>query len=363
GTVSTYLGAFDDRVKVAVPCSWPLTFETQLETKGIQDAENTLIHSLTNGITFEDLIEVRSPKPTLMTFTTRDENMAFQGARNALNEVKKIYTAFGKENNVQLVEDDAKHALTPKIRLAIYAFFQKHFNIKGNPTEEKTDLPTAKELTVTSTGQIATSKGGKMIFDLNKIESEKLVTNLEQSRKNMTSHLEQVKIKAMKISGYKIPSADKEGPFINGRYQRDGYTVQKDAIAGESREYAIPILLFKPDDNLEHPAIIYLNSKGKVTDAEVGGEIEKLVKKGFIVAAADVLGIGETKNTASRGDAEGYTAVLIGRSMVGIQAGDIVRVVNYLKRQRDVDPQKIGAIAYNEMCLPLVHAAAFESSI
>ena len=363
GTVSTYLGAFDDRVKVAVPCSWPLTYRTQLETKGIQDAENTLIGGLTKGITFEDLIEVRSPKPTLMAFTTRDENMAFQGARDALKEAKKIYTAFGKEDNLQLVEDDAKHAMTPKIRLAIYAFFQKHFNMPGNPAEEKTDLPTVKELTVTPTGQMATYKGGKMIFDLNKTESEKLIRNIEQSRKNMVSHLSKVKTEAKRISGYKTPSAEKDGPFINGRYQRDGYTVQMDAIAGESEEYAIPILLFKPDDNLKHPAIIYLHSKGKVTDAGPGGEIEKLVKKGYIVAAADVLGIGETKNTASRGDAEGYTAVLIGRSMVGIQAGDIVRVVNYLKRQRDVDPLKIGAIAYNEMCLALVHAAAFESSI
>jgi len=363
GTVSAYLGAFDERLKVVVPCSWPLTFQTQLETKGIQDAENTLIHSLTNGITFEDLIEVRSPKPTLMAFTTRDENMAFQGARDALWEAKKVYTAFGRENNLQLVEDDAKHALTPKIRLAIYAFFQKHFNLPGNPAEEKTDLPTVKELTVTPTGQVATSKGGKMIFDLNKTESEKLIKNLEQSRKNMVSHLKKVKIEAKQISGYMIPSTDKDGPFINGRYQRSGYTVQLDAIAGESEEYAIPILLFKPDDNLKHPAIIYLHSKGKVTDAEPGGEIEKLVKNGYMVAAADVLGVGEIKNTATRGDAEGYTAVLIGRSMVGIQAGDIVRVVNYLKRQSNVDPLKIGAIAYNEMCLPLVHAAAFDISI
>jgi len=363
GTVSAYLGAFDDRVKVAVPCSWPLTYRTQLETKGIQDAENTLIHGLAKGITFEDLIEVRSPKPTLLAFTTRDENMAFQGARDALREAKKTYAAFGKENNLELVEDDAKHAMTPKIRLAIYAFFQKHFNMPGNPAEEKTDLASGKDLIVTQTGQIATSKGGKMIFDLNKTESEKLIKNLEQSRKNMVSHLKQVKIKAKKISGYMIPSPDKEGPFINGRYQRDGYTVQLDAIAGESEEYAIPILLFKPDDNLKHPAIIYLHSKGKVTDAAPEGEIEKLVKKGYIVAAADVLGVGETKNTAARGDTEGYTGVLIGRSMVGIQAGDIVRVVNYLKSQSDVDPLKIGAIAYNEMCLALVHAAAFDSSI
>jgi len=363
GTVSAYLGAYDERVKVAVPCSWPLTYRTQLETKGIQDAENTLIHGLAKGITFEDLIEVRSPKPTLMAFTTRDENMAFQGARDALREAKKTYAALGKEENLQLVEDDAKHAMTKKIRLAIYAFFQKHFNMPGNPAEEKTDLPAVEELTVTPTGQIATYKGGKMIFDLIKAESEKLVDNLELSRKNMFSHLNKVKIKAKKIAGYLSPSTDKDEPFINGRYQRDGYTVQLDAIAGESEEYAIPILLFKPDDNLKHPAIIYLHSKGKVTDAEPGGEIEKLVKKGYIVAAADVLGIGETKNTAARGDTEGYTAVLIGKSMVGIRAGDIVRVVNYLKKQSDVDTLKLGAIAFDEMCLSLIHAAAFDSSI
>jgi len=40
-----------------------------------------------------------------------------------------------------------------------------------------------------------------------------------------------------------------------------------------------------------------------------------------------------------------------------------VRVVNYLKGQSDVDPLKIGAIAFDEMCLALIHAAAFDSSI
>jgi len=218
-------------------------------------------------------------------------------------------------------------------------------------------------LTVTPTGQIATYKGGKMIFDLNKIESQKLIENLEQSRKNIAGHLNKVKIKAKKISGYITPSLDKEGPFINGRYQRNGYTVQLDAIAGENGDYAIPVLLFKPDDNLEHPAVVYLHSEGKVTDAEPGGEIEKLVKKGYIVAAPDVLGVGETKHTAGRGHQLGYTAVLIGRSMIGIQAGDIIRVVNYLKNRNDVNPLKIGAVAFNEMCPALIHAAAFDSSI
>ena len=87
---------------MAVPCSWPTAYRRQLETKGVQDAETILIHGLTKGITFEDLLEVRAPKPTLMTFTSRDEYMALQGARDALREAKKTYTAFGKEDNLAI---------------------------------------------------------------------------------------------------------------------------------------------------------------------------------------------------------------------------------------------------------------------
>jgi dienelactone hydrolase len=363
GAVSAYVAAFDDRVKVSVPCSWHTECRRLLETKGVQDAESILVHGLAKGITFEDLLEVRSPKPTLMTFTSRDENLSLQGARDAFREASKIYKLSGSEDNLKLVEDDDKHAMTPKIRLAMYAFFQKHFNIPGNSAEEKTDLASAKELMVTPTGQIATYKGGQMVFDLNKNESEELINKLEQSRKITLKHLDEVQVKAKQISGYKAP-VEKPEPFINGKYQRDGYTVELLAIPGEHNDYVVPILLFKPDDaGTKHPAIVYLHPQGKVANAQPGGEIEALVKKGFIVAAADVLGTGETENTAARGYTDGYTAVMIGRSMVGIRAGDIIRVVNYLKTRPDVNALKIGGIGVGDLCLPLMHAAAFDPSI
>jgi hypothetical protein len=112
--------------------------------------------------------------------------------------------------------------------------------------------------------------------------------------------------------------------------------------------------------------LVFIHPAGKGTEAKPGGEIEKLVKKGYVVAAVDVLGIGETKNTVTNregGADAGFTAVLIGRSVVGIQAGDIVRVVDYLRGRGDIDPTKIGAIGINEMCIPLIHAAAFDRSI
>ena len=77
-----------------------------------------------------------------------------------------------------------------------------------------------------------------------------------------------------------------------------------------------------------------------MAEASPGGEIEKLVREGYIVAAPDPLGVGETKNTATRALAPGYTGVMIGRSVVAIQASDIVRVVRYLHEHSDVDEHK-----------------------
>ena len=96
GTVTSYLGAYDDRVKVSVPCSWATASRRQLETKGGQDAEAEFYMGLKEGITLEDLLEVRAPKPTLLTFTSRDEYLSLQGAREAFKEAQKAYQCIRK---------------------------------------------------------------------------------------------------------------------------------------------------------------------------------------------------------------------------------------------------------------------------
>jgi len=363
GTVTSYIGALDERVKVSVPCSWSTASRRQTETKGAQDAETIFVRGLAKGITFEDLIEVRAPKPTLMTFTTRDEYLSIQGAREAYREIRKAYKAFGREENVALIEDDSKHWMTPPIRSAIYAFLMRHLEVPGDPAEEKVEILSREELKVTPTGQISTFLQGESVFSVNKKETERLLENLEASRKNIDIHLDQVRNKAKGLSGYAMPESDSAEAFFNGRYQREGYSVGKYAIRGEGN-YVIPLLLFVPTvKSSDLAALVYLHPQGKVAEARPGGEIERLVRRGYVVAAVDLLGVGETKNTVTRGIAEDYTGVMIGRSTVAIQAGDIVRVVRYLKHLDHVNPLRVGAVGIDGMCLPLIHAAAFEPSI
>ena len=123
----------------------------------------------------------------------------------------------------------------------------------------------------------------------------------------------------------------------------------------------VPLLLFVPHGSGPHPALIFLHPQGKLIDAGPGGKIEGLVKKGYLVAAPDLLGTGETAPETLY--AARYAAVLIGRSLVGIQAGDVVRVSNFLQARNDVQKDRIGAISFGQAGSALLHAAAFDSSI
>jgi cephalosporin-C deacetylase-like acetyl esterase len=115
-----------------------------------------------------------------------------------------------------------------------------------------------------------------------------------------------------------------------------------------------------PDKGSKHPALIYLHPEGKSAGAAVGGEIEGFVKQGYIVLSPDLSGSGELGSVS---DYVAFLGVQIGRSIAGIRAGDIMRCVQYLKSRSDVEADQLVAVARGSMTIPLVHAAAFDTSI
>lgn len=368
GTLTSYIGAVDDRVYAAAPECYISGFKRLIESAGPQDAEQNFYHGIASSIDHADLLEIRAPRPTLMITTTRDF-FNIQGARETYEEVKKAYKALGKEENMGMVEDDAPHQSTQKNREAMYAFFQKHLSLPGNSSDEEVELLTPAELKVTETGQVSTSLNGETVFSINRQETQKLLDNLGESRKDIARHSASVKQSAIELSGYVKPGSDSEIVFT-GRYQRDGYCVEKYMIEGEGK-YVIPVLLMIPSDGEKHPAVIYIHPDGKNAEAQKDGEMEWFVKQGFAVISPDLIGTGETGPGQFKGDAYigevsynvWFESILIARSIVGVRAGDVVRLVKYLQDREDIDADNISAVARGEMCPVLLHAAAFEDSI
>ena len=365
GTQSAYIAAMDDRIYAAALENYLTNFTRLLQTIGPQDAEQNMSDAISRGIDHGDFLLVRAPKPALMITTTRDM-FSIQGAMETEKEVAAIYKSYGQEDNFSRIEDDAPHASTQKNREAMYAFFRKHLNNPGNSNDEETQPFTPDEVRVTATGQVSTSLGGETVFSLNRKETEKLVHKLQVSRGDLTRHLPDVLNSAKKLSGYREPSEINE-PVFTGRIQKEGYVIEKYFVKGEG-DYIIPYLLMKPDKP-NSKALIYLHPSGKAAEASKGGEIEWFVRNGFTVLAPDIIGVGEMGPGIFKGDAyiEGsshnlwYASMLIGRSIVGIRAGDVVRLTGLLKKNSEIS--EVYGFARKEMVPVLLHAAAFDPFI
>jgi dienelactone hydrolase len=365
GTQTAYISAMDERVNASAPAGYITTYSRLIESIGVQDGEQNFYHGIIRGIDHAGLIEARIPKPSLIMATTRDF-FNIEGSRESYKEVKRVYDIFGKPGNVELTEDDEGHGYTQKNREAMYAFFLKHLKLDGSSEEIEVEYLTEKELQKTPTGQLASSLGGETVFTLNLKEAEKYFLNLKNSRKDIKNHTENVKLSARQLSGYRDPSLS-DKPVFTGRYQREGYTIEKYFIKGEG-EYVLPFLLFRPDVP-NKKAIIYLHPEGKAAKAAEGDELEWLTKQRFTVLAPDLTGIGELGNGNLKGDAYIqnisynmlFTAMLIGRSITGIQAGDIVKLSHLLNEY--FETEHVYGVAHNELSPALLHAAAIDQVI
>ncbi len=364
GTQAAYIGALDDRVLASAPCGYITGFRRLIESIGAQDGEQNFYHGIKEGIDHADMLEIRAPKPTLIMATTRDF-FNISGTRDVFKRVKRAYEIFGAAGNLEMVEGDYEHGYEQTIREAMYAFFQKHLKLPGSSAELPITLLTEEELQKTTTGQVATSYTRyETVFTLNKKESEPWTGRLQKARENTATHLKQVVADARQYSGFRAP-AGIESPVFTGRIHKDAYVIERYFLKGEGN-YPVPYLLFVPAKR-SGKTIIYLHPDGKAKEAS--GEIERLVKQGLTVLAPDLLGVGELISDRFKGDAaiEGisyniwFTAALTGRSIVGVHAADLIRLVSMVKQG---SPQEeIWGMARDEMGPSLLHAAAFDSRI
>jgi hypothetical protein len=210
------------------------------------------------------------------------------------------------------------------------------------------------------------------VFSLNRGKAAILCESLEEKRKVGSNQPPSLLDSARNLSGFSRPAGSDSPPIFMGRVGRDDYSVEKHALAGEG-DYVLPFLLFRPTKNPKGISILYLHPGGKSAEAAVGGEIEELTQAGYTVLAPDLPGVGELGSSRSSADTnefrigsnwrEWFAAILIGRSITGIQAGDVIRLVDFLKGYEAVCSREIIGVARGELAPAMLHAAAFEPRI
>lgn len=365
GTQSAYIAAFDTRLKAVAPENYITNFTRLFQSIGPQDAEQDLPQGIRRGLDMADLLLVRAPRPALMITTTQDM-FPIQGAVETAAEVERMYALYGKADAFRMVTDEAPHASTQRNREALYAFFRSALHHPGPVADDSTQPFPAGDLQVTSTGQVSTALQSTSIFSLHQQTVAQQIARLQAARKDPAQHFAAMIPAAKKIAGYQEPGTG-PAPQWMGRLQKQGYVIEKYLIHGEGN-YVIPYLLLKPQRPTGQ-ALLYLDPKGKLADAAPGGPLEWLVQQGLTVLAPDIVGMGEMGPGAFRGDSYidsvsynlWFAALLTGRSLTGVQAGDVVRLVQVLRKDSNI--RSIYGLAKQQLAPVLLHAAAFTKDI
>jgi len=374
GTLTAYLSALDDRIKVAAPSCYLTNWQSLLETIGPQDAEQNLPPWLADGLDQPDFVIAFAPKPFLMLSAVRDF-FPIRGARQTFREVKRLYSLLGADERLQMVEADDGHGYTLPRRLAAYRWLNRW--LKGPdlqvdaPIEEPDfEIESEEDLRCTTTGQVALAPGGETIFSLNLAEAQRVKPKraAPASPEELRRFQQTIRAQAQRLTAFEKPAGKPRARTV-GEIARNGYRIEKLIIENEPG-IAIPALLFIPDGAAgKRRAILYVHEGGKAVEANVGGEVEELARGGALVLAIDLRGRGETREESSRvWELFGHydsamTALLVGKTMVGLRAQDVVRAVDWLATRGDVELESLSVYGQGAAAVVALHAAALDERI
>jgi cephalosporin-C deacetylase-like acetyl esterase len=363
GTHTAYLAALDDRLKVAAPSCYITSWHWMLKTIGPQDAEQLFPGWLGNGLDYPDFIYAASPKPYLLLSAIRDF-FPIDGARETFREARDVPGI-----NIGMFEADDGHGYTHPRRMAAYDWLSRQF--RGKPDKEPeapVELESPETLNCTATGQVATSLGGETVFTMNRARAAVLRSNRRKpgSAGDLRDWQTKVRAAAERLSGYEAPSGTVNvTPY--GEITGDGYRIRKVVYESEPG-ILIPSLLYLPESGpARKPAVLIADGNGKSAPAKAA---ERLAASGAVVLSVDLRGMGETRINPDLNDTEFYryfgdyedamTAILMNRTLAAMRARDIVRGLDVLAAQPEVDPARLSGIGRHGAAVPLLYAAVFD---
>ncbi|MHB8655876.1 MAG: alpha/beta hydrolase [Terriglobia bacterium] len=375
GALTAYLAALDDRIKVAMPSCYLTSWAHLLETIGPQDAEQWVPRWLEDGLDHADFVLTFAPKPYLMLTAIRDF-FSINGARETYQEAQRVYSLMGAPEKLSMFEADDGHGYTAPRRMAAYRWLSRY--LKGaddNEPEQSVEPESEETLRCTDSGQVAVSLGGETISTLNlkRAEQSMPVRAPLSSPKAVEANRDQMRRQVRELIGFN-PKAGSLNVKPYGTLEREGYKIEKLTYESEPG-IIVPALLFLPQGGeARKPAVVYVHGGGKATEAGPGGEIELLAKRGLVVLAIDTRGTGETRPTRNNeqpnefyrffGDYDSaVTALLVGKTMVGMRAEDVSRGVDLLATRPEVDSARIFGFGVGSGSVVLLHEAVLDERI
>lgn len=389
GTLTKFISVADERVQCAAIIEggtanrWPVKM-APWEPLGPSDVEQNLFLAALYGIDNVDLHTAIAPRPLLVAI--EHYAPAFDRAAQAIHD---RYRQLGVPEKFTTVSSDDPHAWTVKLRLATTDWFCRWFyNRRGPWTEPQFETEPPDALYCTPGGSLRYSQKGQTIFSLILRKEAKLppAQPVPKTSAEIQSYQGEMRDKIRSLLRYRESDV-----ALNVRLTvttpREGYRIEKIQFISEPGIY-IPAWIYVPENRSGVlPTILYVSDEGiEAEGMEFEGEegsglthgvLDTLVRKGNLVVAVDVRGIGETRpphcpdSTASNEfrqlfdveTAMSYMAWFMDESLLGMRVQDVVRSVDYVMSRQEADTNHLRVIGKGMGGLWCLYAAALDRRI
>ena len=327
GTQSAYLAVVEPRLAAAAPSCYITSWEKLWGGPGPQDAEQVFPNFLRDGLDFPDFLIAFAPKPILMLTAVRDF-FPIDGARATYAEARRVFEADGSGDRVGFFEYDDPHGWSKPRREATYRWFAKWL-------QNRDDDGIEPEFAVEPESNLHCTPGGR-------VEGETVHTlNLAMAKRVFA---------ARKRSGWQALAPASRGvpkAMLDAQGKLAAMTIEPEP------GIQLAARLMAPEDKGRKPALLYVNP--------ARADLDAYVRSGRIVLAFSPRGMGETAPRTAYQTA--MRALLVGKTMLGMQVADVLCAYDLLASRKDVDPKRIAIAGNGNGGIAALFAAALERRI
>ncbi|WP_164545746.1 alpha/beta hydrolase family protein [Paenibacillus albus] len=352
GTMSAYMGAYDDRVKAVAPCCYITELRSMLYRLMAQDAEQCLPGFMERGLDHSDLVTAAAPKPYHIGAAMFDF-FPIDGVRDAFIEAKKLYRLLDAEEQLELHVVMKGHGFWKEMREQVLQFFCRTFEVQWN-SENGVDyarLPSETELlclTVDGSGdESALASGSLLDIVRKKVGSlpvmQRSVQNGAEVRERLNGLLQLNTESELKYSPLEpdqngsIAFESESGMIITGALHR-----WSAAESGELQRICIAIGGMNEAElarakNSGYDAVLIVHPRGTGPAA---------------------LEPGCTFGMFGPELASGYNVRMLGQSLQGLRVTDVLAAIGSLKQTPGFERAEVTLCGQEEHALTALYAAA-----
>lgn len=168
GTQTCLMMICDPRIAAAAPTNFLTSRQTYQLAGGPQDAEQIWPAFTAMGYDHEDFLLAMAPRPVQVN-AVRSDFFPIEGTRASVHRSARFWALYGREENLQLCEDDSTHKFTETLARKTAAFMARHLLGRSVPPDERpvTPLPDSC-LWSTPDGQVRKAlPSGRFIYEEN----------------------------------------------------------------------------------------------------------------------------------------------------------------------------------------------------